>query len=273
MVKEIPFVIESDVTGGVAAVFEDIRQTMNVATVNLIWRHLATDEGVLDEAWSAVKPLYIDGAADAAVQRLGNTLEVGEPTRWSTAALADAKVPVDSLPVISAVFETYNRGNAYNLVTLLALVTPPNAATREPRRLADRFPPPTVPIPGVPELGALSPTVANQIVRLNRFGLRDENSSIVATLYKHLAHWPGMLDLLHADLAPMSEQGTLERLIDHTLQVGSECGAIAATALGPTPQGPAWDAATVAIHAFVNNAISRMLPIGLLATHKLTRVR
>jgi len=61
-----PAVAEAAATGETAELFADIRATVGVRVVNLVWRHLATFDGALPWAWTAVKPLYQRGIADQA---------------------------------------------------------------------------------------------------------------------------------------------------------------------------------------------------------------
>jgi len=49
---------EDEATEAVASIFADIRETLNVEVVNLVWRHLATMPGALEWVWGTLKPLY-----------------------------------------------------------------------------------------------------------------------------------------------------------------------------------------------------------------------
>ena len=60
-----PAIAEAAATGQTAQLFADIRATVGVRVVNLVWRHLATVDGALPWAWAAVKPLYFHGMADS----------------------------------------------------------------------------------------------------------------------------------------------------------------------------------------------------------------
>ena len=57
----IPAIAEGDATGDIAILYEDLRVTLGVPFVNLIWRHLATIPGGLAWTWTLVKPLYASG--------------------------------------------------------------------------------------------------------------------------------------------------------------------------------------------------------------------
>ena len=55
----IPAIREEDARGEIALVFEDLRATLGVPFVNLIWRHIATIPGGLAWTWALVRPLYV----------------------------------------------------------------------------------------------------------------------------------------------------------------------------------------------------------------------
>ena len=69
----VPSITEADATGNIAAIYTDIRATLGVPVVNLIWRHLAVFTEGLPWAWESLKPLYANGAiaAQAAALRVG----------------------------------------------------------------------------------------------------------------------------------------------------------------------------------------------------------
>ena len=60
-VDPVPAITEKDATGEVAELYADIRQTLGVPLVNLIWRNLATIPGALAWAWLSVKPVFENG--------------------------------------------------------------------------------------------------------------------------------------------------------------------------------------------------------------------
>ena len=48
---------EDEATETIASIFADIRETLNVEVVNLVWRHLAPMRA-LEWVWGTLKPLY-----------------------------------------------------------------------------------------------------------------------------------------------------------------------------------------------------------------------
>ena len=65
-------------------------------------------------------------------------------------------------------------------------------------------------LPPLPGLDTLPEPVANLVLTLNRFGTRRENP-VLASMYRHLAYWPGYLALGWALIAPLDADGSLER--------------------------------------------------------------
>ncbi len=47
MSDPLPAITEAQASGAIADLFADIRATVGVRVVNLVWRHLATMEGAL----------------------------------------------------------------------------------------------------------------------------------------------------------------------------------------------------------------------------------
>ena len=72
---------ESEATGETAAIFADIRETMQLPFITSIWRTLVAIDGGLNTAWEAAKPLYETGQPAAVVLNLRRRamLPVPEP--------------------------------------------------------------------------------------------------------------------------------------------------------------------------------------------------
>ncbi len=48
---------------------------------------------------------------------------------------------------------------------------------------------------------------------MNSIGLAAPGSRAIATLWRHLAQWPGLLAVIHAAFAPLHREGTIQRSI------------------------------------------------------------
>ena len=270
--KQIPFIVETEATGKTAALFGDIRRTMGTATVNLIWRHLATQGNSLTTLWESVKPLYTSGLLARAVGHFGHTVARPTAAAWTNETLAKAGLDPTARDTVKAVVATYNRGNAFNLLTLSMLLFDGSTTTNAislPDETSDPFPLGQLKLPPVLELHELAPAVQDQVLALNELGIDGSNHGIVATLYKHIAHWPSLLKVCHEDLAPLHAQGEIQSWIHATKQTAKEHAAPLVASLETRPQivpdSPTHDTLT----AFINVAVARMLPIGLRLTAQL----
>lgn len=249
---------EHEASGEVAEIYADIRATLGVTVVNLIWRHLATIEGGLPWAWATVKPLYTSGLVEAEARRLIDSLTFPDLPMLHADVLRAAGVEGSDLETIRAILATYNRGNALNMLTLTALSVDPIGAAEAPDGGASPVPLP--PVPRVPELSEIPAERHGLIMQLNTLG-GEEGDRIIASLYKHLSPWPGLLLLTWGLFAPLHREGVLEAAIGAARAAGRMHAARIAGGLGAPDPSPAADAVRAAAEEFTNRAIARMIPI------------
>lgn len=256
---------ERDARGEIADIYADIRATMGLPVVNLVWRHFATLDGGLRHAWDALRPVYACGAAEQAGARLVAALELPRLPAVSPAVLAGAGVDAAAHALVLAVLDSYNRGNALNLCALSALLaapgTAPDAASAQPA--AEVPAAPVVSIPPMPELEDMTPVVRSLVWQVNTLGQPD-GDRILASAWKHLSLWPGALSLCWALLAPLQHDGRLAAAIAHTRKESLAEAARLAALCGGDPAAPAAGAVRRVAGEFVQRAIVRMVPAGLL---------
>ena len=65
-------------------------------------------------------------------------------------------------------------------------------------------------LPVLPALDELAPATRALVLRLNELGA-ERADSILASMFRHLAHWPPMLALLWAQLSAMAHDGRLQQ--------------------------------------------------------------
>ncbi|WPZ34719.1 hypothetical protein T8K17_00970 [Thalassobaculum sp. OXR-137] len=252
----IPAIAEHEATGALAQTFDDIKATLGVPVVNLIWRHLATIDGGLDWAWGAAKPIYTSGQAARSAKALFDRLPVAMPEPLAPGALQAVGVTAEDLATVRAVAAGYNRGNGLNLLALGALVVAPAgpvpSAAGAPAEAA------SAPIPRVLSQGDVEPHVWELVLALNRFGSRPEEP-ILATMYRHLAYWPGLLALMHAGFAPLEADGRLRAATATTRSMAMAESARLAHLRAEA--GPAPEEAVAAVEEFTRHVIARMVLI------------
>ena len=116
--------------------------------------------------------------------------------------------------------------------------------------------------PPIPEVADLSDQVSEQVLVLNGLGAKPGPNRVVASIYKHVALWPGYLSLTWAQFVAMHNDGSLLRLIEQTQGLARQHAAYVAAELGPRPPGAVADKVQAAVTEFTDTVIARMIPIG-----------
>src|SRR5258706_6298199 len=257
--ESVPSILESEATGKVAEIYADIRQVLGTSIVNLIWRNLATIPGALEWTWITAKPLYL-GPAPAYAEAVRRAIDLPVVPSFSHDTLAAAGLSNDDVARIRDILDSYHYTNALALVVLSALVmhfeptqqdavTPSNGA---PRPLG-------VKLPELPPMQSLKLEVARLIEELNGFG-EDTDKSLIASMYRHLGHWPAYLSLVRTMLCPLETNGQLLTLTRSIRDLARLHGRGLAQHLRPsTPPDTLQQA--LASRRFVGHPISRMTGI------------
>ncbi len=260
MSDPVAAVREADASGETATLFADIRAVYGVSVVNLVWRHLATIPGALGHVWGALRPLYVDGtiAREAAALRAAQAVPAAVPV--PEFVFAAAGLDAAAMAGVRQVMAAYDRTNAMALVALSAArarlmggaeaAWRPGAASSEPVEV--------LVLPPLVNLEAMAPATAALVVALNRMGATSD-APVLASMYRNLAHWPGILAVGWGVLAPLEADGRLRGAIAD----GQALAAARAAGLLRVAEVPALDPALVgrvdaAIALFIGDAIARM---------------
>jgi hypothetical protein len=246
-----PAVAESSATGEIAGIFADIRATVGVRVVNLVWRHLATIDGALPWAWGAVKPLYLQGMPDQAAIGFRKSMILPR-----LAPLAGAQP--QSVDDVLASYDHSNTINLFALGALVAWLRGETAAQGVPAAGA-RLPAPDVALPNLASEEDVSPETWALVLRLNKFGDAPQ-PLILASMYRHLAHAPSFLRQLEPALAAVQADGSLDRAIAANRATAHAAACILARAIVGGRPAAAGEIAT-AVGAFVEHAIGKMVTI------------
>ena len=251
MSDPFPAIAEASAAGKTAELFADIRATVGVRVVNLVWRHLATLDDALPWAWQAVKPLYLQGMADRAVVDFRRDMTL--PKLGSLAG--------PEPPSVDAVLASYDHSNTVNLFALgdqgarlRGDVAAEGAAEQGPR-----LPAPDVDLPPLASEADVSPETWQHVLRLNRFGDRPE-PLILASMYRHLAHAPAFLQRLEGALAPAQADGSLDRAIVSNRRAAHQRARVLARAI-PSDRPRRGEEIEASVSAFIEHAIGKMVTI------------
>lgn len=227
----VPAIAEADARGEIKDIYQDIRAVTGVGVVNLIWRRFAVTEGGLPFAWTAVRPLYVSGQVAAEGRSFRRQLQPPELPLLPKTALRAAGVDALGLRSIRAILDSYDRTNAMNLIGLGALRVRLEGGDIAPAGSAAPAQPtaekPLPPIPPLPALDALDPDMRALVDMLNGFG--EEDGRVIASMYRHLAYWPGYLALIWALLAPLAADGRLQATLSQTRKLGRSYATAAAS--------------------------------------------
>lgn len=241
---------ETDARGEAATIFADIRQTLGVGVVNLIWRHLAVMPGALPWAWNTLKPLYL-GPLDGHAEAVRRTISLPIVPRMSDDVLLAAGVGTEAQSTIKDILASYHHTNALALVAFSALLArvekpalvqtphaePCDGAAAAPRR----------DLPAIIPMTQIPPEVTRLVEELNTFG-GDGSPELVASMYRQLAHWPAYLALARTLLAPLEADGHLRTLTRDVRALGHAHGSTLAISLPQAP--PPAECASQVIDAF-----------------------
>ncbi|MCS3474173.1 hypothetical protein [Bradyrhizobium elkanii] len=259
----VPAITEQGATGVVAEIFADIRGTLDVEVVNLIWRHLATMPGALEWVWGSLKPLY-QGPAIGPAEQIRTSLPLPSVPAISRDTLLAAGIGASALSEIRGVLDSYQHTNALALVCFSAFIAryaPDRTAPETTASAGDRdvsyARPDRVALPRLIAIAEMPPALARLVQELNGFG-EDTDSDLVASMYRHLAHWPVFLSLVRTLLVPLHQSGELTSVVAATRKIGEALGARMAreivTTEPPLPAEPIFQA----VRRFVRHPIARM---------------
>lgn len=265
MSDPFPAITEAAATGETAAIFADIRQVLGVDVVNLIWRHLATIEDALPWAWGTLRPVYVDGSVRRAAATLHGELALPPMPAIPAEVFAALGLRPDDMAAIRDVLAAYDHTNAMAMVALSALRGLLDGQARRDAQPPESRAMPAAPrtrLPRLLDLSELSTETATLVVALNGFGTR-RPGAVLASMYRHLAHWPSYLSFAWLLLAPLDTDGRLANAIQQTRRAALARADRLPVRPGGSAAPPPELAAVIsaAIEPFVADVIVKMLVI------------
>jgi len=206
---------ETDATGEIAHIFEEIRQLGGVPYVSAIYRHLATRNGLLEWAWEAVGPAFRNGSAQEAAWRGATNLALAPLDRISQDALSVWSVDNEALATVKAVTESFMRVSPVNMMFagLVKALLEGRSRGGGSMPAAPWLPPASLPVP--PSM--VAPEGLDQASHgvLMQFSQPTGATPFVPGLYRMLAHWPGLLAHLATVLVPRLASTEVTAACDH----------------------------------------------------------
>jgi hypothetical protein len=201
---------ESDATGEIAGIYDQIRRLWAVPYVSSLQRHLATRPGWLEWTWAALAPAFTCGTAQAAAGGAADGLVVPRLAPLSREALAVWGVDAPGEAAIRATCASFVRVSPVNLVLsglLRRLLTGerPTGVTGERQAGVNSGPPVWTPpaalgpLPALADPAALPPAERAVLATL---GTTVAGQVFVPGLYRMLATWPAFLAHVATVLRP-----------------------------------------------------------------------
>ncbi len=247
---------EQDATGEIAEIFADIRATMQIPHLTSIWRILAGFPGALNVTWEATKPIFESGQADAALEKMLKTVQLPE---LSVDAIPKAGLNNTDVLQIKGIIDVYNRSTSLNFLALSAFAYPPSdnytayASVKTSSKLPD--------LPALLTEKDMAPATWSLLHKLNQFGATPDEPGL-ATIWRHLAHWPDLLNIIHAALTPLQRQGIIDQGKQHMLAFAANEGAHLAHLLPPDINLPRSIQGIVTNYVKHSGLVVRMVFIG-----------
>ena len=205
---EIP---ESEATGTVRELYDDMKATMNIGMINLIYRRMATADGLLEWVWDAVRPVLASGGVERAALLLESGLDWPSMPEIPAPALPLLGLGSPEIDTLIRVLDDYNRGNSLNLFLLTAF-----AERLKSGGSWEEVPDATVDVPSakpqdLPPIVAMSDMSKEtaSLVRVLSAPISLANKPMIPSLFRHLARWPGYLALVSPHIIHMIGSGKL----------------------------------------------------------------
>jgi hypothetical protein len=200
MLAEIP---ESQASGELARIYEEMRVYCAVPYVSTLQRHVATMPGCLEWMWAAVRPSFVSGEMQETAWQLAGEIDLDPLPPLSDSALRLLGVDADGLETLHDICDLYARVSPCNLIfsdSIRLLLTGSDGEAKGSSG-ADWTPPPMVPEPPpMPGPDTVGPDAATVLMQL---GSSLGGKMMVPGLYRYFAIWPAYLAHVATELTPL----------------------------------------------------------------------
>ncbi len=193
---------ESQATGEIAEIYREIRMFSGVPYVSSLQRYLATLPGVLEWAWTVMRPAMVSGVLPETAWRLAGDLRLRPAEPVTPATLRSWGIDPAGLTSIRNIAANFVRVSPVNLLMgaclrlLLTDRAPAGAGYSQ-----DWTPPQMLPpMPGNADPAVLPEEDPRAV--LMRFATEVDGVPFIPALYRQLAYWPALLQWLADELGP-----------------------------------------------------------------------
>ena len=249
---------ESSATGQTAQIFADIRAVMQIPLVTSIWRGLQGIEDSLPAAWTQTKLIYASGLPARCLHSVVTQTALSQADRGTDVDWTSAAGGPSELSAALTIIDAYNRSNGLNFLTLMALLVEPSAERPEALKEDAVSWPPLRALYARSDISDHDWSLVQSVNGLGTAGPSDQ----VATLWRHLAHWPELLRVIARAMSPLHESGAISsaatRAISHAHREARDLAHWRGSMLSLPPL------ASKTVHGYVTNPahVARMVVIG-----------
>jgi len=203
---------EDKAKGKTAEIFSDIRKTMNIPLITSIWRGLADMNNSLEDVWVLTKPIYLSGIPELALKKMINSVRLPLPNKFN-----HTEFNQKDIKNIREIIKVYNKSNGMNLMALSAFISSEykpsiniiNANIKK-NILTPKF-------PRLLDKEEISIETWDIVKNINSIGSPKGINSHVATLWRHLAHWPNFLSLVYKNFNKLDQLGQIAEASNNML--------------------------------------------------------
>jgi hypothetical protein len=192
----LPELYERQATGRTAEIYGEIRMFSGVPYVSSLQRYLATLPGVLDLAWTALRPAMASGAIPETGWRLAHDIRLPPARTVATDRLRQWGVDSAALAAIRNIAASFVRVSPVNLVMGACLRCVLSGPAPSGGGYSRCWAPPA-PLPPMP--GNVDPAALPEDQRAVLVGFA---TVMEGALYRQIAHWPPVLAWLADELGP-----------------------------------------------------------------------
>jgi hypothetical protein len=265
--QALPELPESQASGQIREIYDDIKHFSAVPMVALIYRHMATLPGVLEWAWEVLRPLMASGLLQEKGWQLARTAELPQALAISLAARQAAGISAADEAIIATSLAAFNRTNPINILSLRCLERHLRGAVATGDRMPPQaWTPPAAlpPLPAMLDPNDMHPAARDIVDWLSHRG-QGRYAGIWPSLYRYLAHVPPYLGFAAVILPPHFDG--IDRAVTRlNAEIEKAAGELAALAPAPKLAAPVADARDKLERAIGNFTllIPEMLVIGTL---------
>ena len=195
---------EDQAKGKTAEIFSDIRKTMNIPLITSIWRGLAGMNNSLEEVWTLTKPIYLTGTPELALNKMINSVYFPSLNSFNHKEFSQ-----QDIKDIRNIIKVYNKSNGMNLMALSAFIISEYKPSINITNTNIQKKIIKTELPRLLNKDEISSDIWDIVKNVNSIGSPKGINSHVATLWRHLAHWPNFLELVYTKLRSIEEKGEI----------------------------------------------------------------